>query len=1183
MKLRYAYLCLTFILLLLEARSYGQVPGLLPTENLKGYWNFTGNLSDSSGNEQHAIANSANYTEDRFGNQGASFYFSSSTQHIVIPDSLFAPFISDFSFSMWLRSSYVAKMEMFSSDTLNDGSQLNLRFNDIGGCNFFLTQDSVHNIIAGKYGGYTDGDWHHLIITRQMDSLRIYFDGILSGQLADSSVIESKRGIILSSLKFPWRGNVDDIAVYDRALSQEEIDTLIRPRLRLIAPVGSDDFPVKTTAIIKWVAPRNMNGVDISYSVNEGQTWHEIAKDFSAATEKLAWQVPDLPGYKCIIRLSDADDPALFVLSDTFGISKYEWELVNAHPPFSVRDGVASYVFNNRVYLAGGWNPLDPENYPLVTNDEIWESEDGNHWSLATIAPWAPRHTFGNIVFDKKMWVLGGDQLQCGFQPDVWSSDDGITWNLVNENAPWGNRMLHMYASFNNKMWVMGGEEIVYCDNTTDVTYNDVWNTVDGVSWTKVTDSALWSPRGQISGSVVFDNKLWILGGGVYQKEYYNDIWNTEDGVNWNLVTTNAPWNPRQYHSVIVFDGAMWVMQGRFGTDKNDVWYSKNGIDWRQLKNTPWAPRHAGSTFVYQNSLWLCTGYLYNDVWKMNTVPCPPLEVSVFSAIEGDTATIVANFSNNEARYQWQKYSDSLWVDLIDTLNYSGTQSADLKINMLTSNFQGSVYRCLASAGFCSAVSEEVTLNLCEEIEIQDQVITVGEDAIFRIDLVDSTAVVEWQVFEVDHWLNATETDLLTNITSQSFSILKATSALDRLQVRCHITTSNHCDITTNSATLTVCSEINAIPLAPFAMIGASAAFTISSPHDNYNLQWQTKFDDAWKPLPEGGQYRGTLSDTLEIIDVRLEDEGKEFRCVAAKGKCIVNSNIVLLKICHGSITLPAGQHVAKGENANFTIPDSIAGDSYRWQILNGGTWEDLQNGDKFQGVSSGTLEVLNTDFENNGRQFQCVVEQNNCILTTSPVTLFICPDFSAVLIGPLAVNDEDGGIFFSVLNTSNTAEYQWQINRGAEWTNLTDNDQFKGTSDDTLIVNQINQAIEGNLFRCQLRDMQCTFYSSETRLPIITGSVENSDDPLDKRAFEKGALAEGGVELYPNPVGYSLIVKTLSFENTNIYVSDQLGRVVVKQRLNQVESVIDVTNIPPGLYFIKIDGQKEIVKILKQ
>jgi hypothetical protein len=285
-------------------------------------------------------------------------------------------------------------------------------------------------------------------------------------------------------------------------------------------------------------------------------------------------------------------------------------------------------VFRERMWLLGGWNPKDKVHFPHICNSEVWSSADGLDWNLEVLqAPWEGRHTAGYAAHAGKMWVVGGDCNQGHYQPDVWSSPDGARWMLVNGNAPWGNRALHHTVVHDGKIWVMGGQTMPQFvpSGPEEAFYNDVWSTEDGVNWTQVTAHAGWSPRGMIGGGAVFNGRMWILGGGTYDtpstptREFHNDVWSSADGVSWTRHVASAPWAPRQYHEVAVFDGKMWVMEGYDGRgNRNDVWYSPDGVTWRELPDTPWAPRHAASVFTFDNALWMVAGNnMFPDVWRL--------------------------------------------------------------------------------------------------------------------------------------------------------------------------------------------------------------------------------------------------------------------------------------------------------------------------------------------------------------------------------------------------------------------------------------------------------------------------------------------------------------------------------------------------------------------------------------
>jgi hypothetical protein len=327
--------------------------------------------------------------------------------------------------------------------------------------------------------------------------------------------------------------------------------------------------------------------------------------------------------------------------------ARYRWVHVTNDAAYAPRDGAGALVFQKKMWLIGGWNPRDKVHFPRICNNEVWNSTDGATWNLVkpntfldekfdATKDWEGRHTAGYVVYKGKMWIVGGDVNQGHYHFDVWNSTDGQRWAYVNKDkpVPWGPRALHYTVVFKDKIWVIGGQTVPQFAKSDEVFYRDIWNTTDGINWQKVTPKEpYWPQRGMIGGSAVFKDRIWILGGGTYDtpkiadRKFFNDVWSSADGVTWTRHVESAPWAPRQYHDVAVFDGRMWVMEGGYkvvdgSPNRNDVWYSADGVNWYEVPNTPWKPRHAASVFVFDNALWMVAGNnMEKDVWKLVRTP----------------------------------------------------------------------------------------------------------------------------------------------------------------------------------------------------------------------------------------------------------------------------------------------------------------------------------------------------------------------------------------------------------------------------------------------------------------------------------------------------------------------------------------------------------------------------------
>jgi len=164
------------------------------------------------------------------------------------------------------------------------------------------------------------------------------------------------------------------------------------------------------------------------------------------------------------------------------GPPEYSWRplLQQGEAPFPGHDAAGALVYKNLMWLIGGWNP---EVYaPMTTTNEVWNSADGIHWtqvkrntfvpgSFDPLTDWEGRHTAGWVVFDDKMWIVGGDNNSGHYQSDIWNSSDGAHWTKVTDSPQWalraaggGPRVMHYTVAFNNgggsQIYVIGGQTL---------------------------------------------------------------------------------------------------------------------------------------------------------------------------------------------------------------------------------------------------------------------------------------------------------------------------------------------------------------------------------------------------------------------------------------------------------------------------------------------------------------------------------------------------------------------------------------------------------------------------------------------------------------------------------------------------------------------------------------------------
>ena len=308
--------------------------------------------------------------------------------------------------------------------------------------------------------------------------------------------------------------------------------------------------------------------------------------------------------------------------------SNFTWQQIkpNDGNGWSARSEHTSVVFNNKMWVIGGHSGGSCRN-------DVWSSSDGKNWTQETAnASWSGRCNHTSTVFNNKIWVIGGAD-NSGRLNDVWSSSDGQSWTQEIANAPWRIRAYHTSIVFKNKIWVLGGHD----GTISSADSNDVWSSSDGQSWTQEIANAPWTVRHDFA-SVVLNNKICIMGGDNHQyrnnNRIFGDVWCSSDGQNWTQKTANAPWANRQEFRSVIFSNKIWLIGGNAGIThashnlKNDIHSSSDGKIWKQERAANWTARHYHQSLVFNNKIWVIGGYdgsnKLNDVWAFGDFSSNP-------------------------------------------------------------------------------------------------------------------------------------------------------------------------------------------------------------------------------------------------------------------------------------------------------------------------------------------------------------------------------------------------------------------------------------------------------------------------------------------------------------------------------------------------------------------------------
>jgi len=229
---------LTFSLALLTiacATINAQLPSYLPAEGLVGWWPFNGNANDESGNGNDGVVNDCLGASDRMGNPNSAFQFTNGCNvSVPMTNQLFElPFRT---FTCWFRANGPQNGGRIYETTFQNAG-IGLYSGNLFDTWYGYSQHCCN--ITGLDGGAL-GDWHHLVsIANDLTGFtQVYLDGTA---IATSNGYPAGNGC-LSNSNWQWQGQflrfglgasneafngeLDDIAIYNRALTEEEIQNL---------------------------------------------------------------------------------------------------------------------------------------------------------------------------------------------------------------------------------------------------------------------------------------------------------------------------------------------------------------------------------------------------------------------------------------------------------------------------------------------------------------------------------------------------------------------------------------------------------------------------------------------------------------------------------------------------------------------------------------------------------------------------------------------------------------------------------------------------------------------------------------------------------------------------------------------------------------------------------------------
>ena len=201
---------------------------VVPTGGLVAYYPFNGNANDESGNGNNGIVNGGvSLTTDRKGNPNSAYYFDGINGYIDCGNADMLKFYNEMTISVWVKledgGTITPRIISFEEPGYNIVcNTTNKRYFGVRFVNTYFDSEAI----------YESDTWYHIIMIHKDNSLKLYVNGNMVNSSEQSPTTFSNYVNNFNiGRKSCWnydqfKGIIDDIRLYNRALSDSEIQAL---------------------------------------------------------------------------------------------------------------------------------------------------------------------------------------------------------------------------------------------------------------------------------------------------------------------------------------------------------------------------------------------------------------------------------------------------------------------------------------------------------------------------------------------------------------------------------------------------------------------------------------------------------------------------------------------------------------------------------------------------------------------------------------------------------------------------------------------------------------------------------------------------------------------------------------------------------------------------------------------